>query len=227
MQIYRDIEYELKKSVRKTTSIYIERDGTITVLAPQPYDMSVIESILESKRSWIYRNLAEWEDLNRTRIEREFVNGEGFPYLGSTYKLQIVNDANQELILKNGAFILKRTALSNARDAFVRFYKTKARVRLPKLVDKYAKQMGLEPSGIKVQELKNRWASCTPEGMLNFHWRCMMAPLSALEYIVVHELAHLKHSNHTTEFWYEIEKVLPDYPIAKGWLRLHGAALEL
>lgn len=94
MPSYKDIDYELKKRARKTTSIYIERDGTITVLAPEPYDMDKIEEILEAKRSWIYRNLAEWEDLNRTRVEREFVNGEGFPYLGSTYRLQIVDDVS-------------------------------------------------------------------------------------------------------------------------------------
>jgi len=87
--------------------------------------------------------------------------------------------------------------------------------------------MGLQPSGFRVQELKNRWASCSADGMLNFHWRCMMAPLSALEYIVVHELAHLKYPNHTAEFWNTIEKALPDYQKAKGWLRLYGAGLEL
>lgn len=227
MQSYRDIEYELKKSARKTTSIYIERDGAITVLAPEPYDMKVIEEILESKRSWIYRNLAEWEDLNRTRVVREFVNGEGFPYLGSTYRLQIQDNATHELSLKNGLFILKRSALSNAREKFIDFYKTKARLRLPEKVEHYAKKMGLEPSGIRVQELKNRWASCSTDGMLNFHWRCMMAPISAVEYIVVHELAHLKHPNHTSDFWYAVEKVLPDYQQAKGWLRLYGAGLEL
>lgn len=227
MPSYKDIDYELKKSSRKTTSIYIERDSTIKVLAPEPYDIAKIEEILETRRSWIYRNLAEWEDLNRTRVQREFVNGEGFPYLGSTYRLQIIDDATQALSLRNGIFLLKRSELSSARDRFIDFYKSKARSRLPRYVDQYAKQMGLEPTGVRVQELKNRWASCSTDGMLNFHWRCMMAPLSALNYIVVHELAHLKHPNHTPEFWYEVEKVLPDYPKAKGWLRLHGAGLEL
>ncbi|MFK5947727.1 MAG: SprT family zinc-dependent metalloprotease [Methylococcales bacterium] len=227
MPSYLDIDYDLKKSSRKTTSIYIERNGDITVLAPEPYDIGKVEEILDAKRSWIYRNLAEWEDLNRTRVEREFVNGEGFPYLGSTYRLQIVNDANNDLTLKNGSFVLKRAALSNAREKFIDFYKVKAKARLPKQVEEYARKMGLEPSGIRVQELKNRWASCSPEGMLNFHWRCMMAPLSAIEYIVVHELAHIKHPNHTPEFWYTVEKTLPEFQKAKGWLRLYGAGLEL
>ena len=95
------------------------------------------------------------------------------------------------------------------------------------MVSQYAERMGLSPSGIRVQDLKNRWASCSADGTLNFHWRCMMAPLSALEYIVVHEPAHLKHTNHTPEFWNTIEKVLPEYQQSKGWLRLCGAGLEL
>ena len=138
-----------------------------------------------------------------------------------------VDEANHDLSLKNGTFVLKRSALSNARDKFIDFYKSKAKSRLPKYIEQYSKKMGLEPTGVRVQELKNRWASCSTDGMLNFHWRCIMAPLSALEYIVVHELAHLKHPNHTTEFWYAVEKALPDYQQAKGWLRLHGAGLEL
>ena len=209
MWSYNDINFELKKSARKTVSIYIERDGAVTVLAPEPYDMKVIEEILEAKRSWIYRSLAEWEDLNRTRVEREFVNGEGFPYLGSTYRLQIVDDASNDLSLKNGRFMLKRAVLSEARGEFIRFYKEKGKLRFPKFVEQNAQKMGLQPSAIRVQELKNRWASCSADGTLNFHWRCMMAPLSAIEYIVVHELAHLIHPNHTPEFWCAVEKVLP------------------
>ncbi len=227
MQSYRDIEFRLKKSARKTTSIYIERDGTITVLAPEPYDMGEIEQILEAKRSWIYRSLAEWEDLNRTRVEREFVNGEGFPYLGSTYRLQIAKNATRDLTLKNGYFILKHSTLADARSKFIDFYKEKAKQRLPKLVDENAEKMGLSPSAIRVLDLKNRWASCSSDRTLNFHWRCMMTPLSALEYIVVHELAHLRYSNHTPDFWNAVEKILPDYQQAKGWLRLYGAGLEL
>ncbi len=122
----------------------------------------------------------------------EFVNGEGFPYLGSTYRLQVDKNATRDLTLKNGYFILKHSAL----------------------IDENAEKMDLSPSAIRVMDLKNRWAAYSPDGVLNFHWRCMMAPLSALEYIVVHELAHLAQPNHTTEFWHAVKKVLPDYPQA-------------
>ncbi len=105
---YKDIAYRLKKSPRKTTSIYIERDGSVSVLAPEPYDLSKVESLIEKKRSWIYRNLAEWEDLNRTKVQRDFVNGEGFLYLGRSYRLRLVEDQEQKLTLRNGYFCLRQ-----------------------------------------------------------------------------------------------------------------------
>ncbi len=87
--------------------------------------------------------------------------------------------------------------------------------------------MDLTPNGIRVIDLKNRWASCTPEGKLNFHWKCMMSPATILDYIVVHELAHLIHPNHSAAFWNEVDKVLPDYGERKEWLRVHGAGMDL
>jgi len=80
--------------------------------------------------------------------------------------------------------------------------------------------MGVVPKGIKVQELQHRWASCTKAGMLNFHWKIMMAPLTILDYIVVHELAHIIYANHTEAFWNEVDKILPDYLDRKQWLRV-------
>jgi len=86
---YKDIEYSLKKSNRKTSSIYIERDGSISVLVPNQLSHTEIEDILEQKRYRIYSHLAEWEDANTSKVYREFVSGEGFYYLGRTYKLKL------------------------------------------------------------------------------------------------------------------------------------------
>ena len=89
---YKDISYTLKRSQRKTASIYVERDGGVTVLVPRDLTDRQVDSLLESKRKWIYRNLAEWHDLNATRVDREYVNGEGFLYLGRSYRLKLVTD---------------------------------------------------------------------------------------------------------------------------------------
>ncbi len=94
---YKDIGYSLKKSNRKTISIFIERDGSVSILAPAPYELEKIEQVIEAKRGWIYRNLAEWEDLNRTQLHREFVNGEGFIYLGRSYRLSLEENQHTDL----------------------------------------------------------------------------------------------------------------------------------
>ena len=91
----------------------------------------------------------------------------------------------------------------------------------------YQGKMGVEPKSVRVLDLKNRWASCSAGGHLNFHWKCMMAPTTILDYIVVHELAHLRYPNHTAAFWNEVDKVMPDYRERKEWLRVNGAGMDL
>jgi predicted metal-dependent hydrolase len=87
--------------------------------------------------------------------------------------------------------------------------------------------MGVYPQDVRVMELKNRWASCTAGGRLNFHWKCMKALLSILDYIIVHEMAHLLKPNHSAAFWHEVDKVIPDYRERKEWLRVNGAGMGL
>lgn len=227
MLCYKDIQYRLKQSKRKTTSIFIERDGSVSVLAPEGYDAKKIEQILEQKRSWIYRNLAEWEDLNRTHVERQFVSGEGFPYLGSNYRLKLVDDQQEDLILKNGYFLMRRDRAARGMELFKHFYRNKGLVRVTKRVAYYAPKLGVDYRTVRVMELQHHWASCSTKGDLNFHWRCLMAPLSVLDYIVVHELAHRLHRNHNAAFWDAVDKVLPDYQKQVSWLKHNGAGMTL
>ena len=91
----------------------------------------------------------------------------------------------------------------------------------------YQSKMGVQRKAVRILDLKNRWASCSPDGRLNFHWKCMMAPPTVLDYIVVHELAHLIYPNHTKAFWNQVDKVMPDYGERKEWLRVNGAGMDL
>ncbi|WP_435018572.1 M48 family metallopeptidase [Tundrisphaera sp. TA3] len=228
---YKDITYKVARSDRKTASIYVERDGQVSVLVPSSLSEMQVESLIESKRPWIYKSLAEWHDLNSSRVQRAFVNGEGFPYLGRSYRLRLVDDQDQPLILKNGYFChLRRGKLPSEGDftaTFEEFYRRKGLERLPKRVGIYESKMGVAAKAVKVFDLKNRWASCSPAGNLNFHWKCMMAPPTVLDYIVVHELAHLRFPNHTRAFWNEVDKILPDYRDRKRWLRVNGAGMDV
>jgi predicted metal-dependent hydrolase len=226
---YRDIRYTLKRSKRKTASIYVERDGQVTLIAPEDLSVVQIEKVLEEKRRWIYKHLAQWQDLNANRTQRQFVNGEGFLYLGRSYRLKLVNSQQEPLLLKDGHFCLRADLKSTptATAAFRDFYRDKGLVRINQRVNHFKSQMGVEPKSVKVMELQNRWASWTPGGNVNFHWKCVMAPVTVLDYLVVHELAHLLVPDHSPKFWTTVEKILADYAERKTWLRVNGASLDL
>jgi len=226
---FKDIKYTLVRSHRKTASIYIERDGKVSVLVPEKLTTRQVEDLLESKRKWIYQSLAEWQDLNANRIQRVYVNGEGFLYLGRSYRLKLVSDLPEPLMLKDGYFCLraKKGSAPDADAVFREFYRAKGTVRIPPRVAYFQSKMGVKSKSIKIMDLKHRWASCTATGNLNFHWKCMMAPLTIIDYIVVHELAHLIHPNHSAAFWNEVDKVMPDFQERKSWLRDNGAGMDL
>lgn len=229
----RDIDYHLLPGTdRKTTDIVIERNGIVAVRPPKDYTPEQVDEVVESKRMWIYRNLAEWRDLNATAVVREWVNGESFLYLGCCYRLALISGQERDLLLKEGHFCLNRELIdsggeSAAKKACEAFYIEKGMSRIGERVAYFAPKVGVKPSGTKIKELGYRWASCTKDNTLAFHWKCMMAPPKIIDYMIVHELCHIHQRNHTDAFWNEVDKVMPDYRERKEWLRKHGAGLDL
>jgi predicted metal-dependent hydrolase len=210
----------------------VGRDGVITVRPPKRMTPEQVDETVLAKRMWIYRNLAEWRDLNATRVTREWVSGETFLYLGSCYRLNLVTEQDEPLKLKDGRFCLLREVVERggenaAHQVFEAFYKTKGLPRIQKRVAYFAAKVGVPAGDIQIKDLGYRWASCTKRGDLHFHWKCLMAPLTIIDYIIVHELCHLHHRDHSDAFWNEVDKVLPDYLERKEWLRIRGAELDL
>lgn len=229
----RDIEYQLLPGVdRKTTDIVIERNGTIVVRPPKDLSPEQIDSIVESKRLWIYRNLAEWLDLNAAAVVREWVNGETFLYLGRSYRLALISNADFNLKLKDGRFYLNRSIVDEkgfdaAKKVFEDFYCNKGFQHINARVNYFAPKVGVKPVSVTVKEIGYQWASCSSTNSLNFHWKCMMAPSKIVDYVIVHELCHIRTKNHSDVFWNEVDKVMPDYRERKEWLKLNGASLDL
>jgi predicted metal-dependent hydrolase len=228
----KDISYEVVRSRRATADIVIERDGRILVRAPKSIPNERIEDMVEAKRYWIYKTLAEWRALNATRVLREYCNGEGFLYLGRSYRLLLVKDQEQPLSLRSGRFCLRRDVVDNgeiavAKAAFRDYFIARGKERITQRVLYYAAKVGITSRVIDVRELGNRWASCSPKGNLAFHWKCMMAPPTIIDYVVVHELCHSQYLNHTEAFWNEVDKILPNYRERKEWLKKNGAAMDL
>ena len=227
-----DLTYEVVRSRQATADIVLERDGRLLVRAPDDATDERIADIVAAKRPWIYRNLAEWRDLNAARVVREFRNGEGFLYLGRSYRLLLVEDQAEALLLKNGRFCLRRDlaeqgAIRAAKVAFRSYYIARGKAWLDERVAYFAPKVGASVRKIDVRELGHRWASYSAAGNLAFHWKCMMAPPTVIDYIVAHELCHHHHADHTDAFWNEVDKVLVGYRERKEWLRCHGASLEV
>ena len=161
---------------------------------------------------------------------KEYASGVGFLFLGRSYRLSLVGNQEEPLLLRDEWFSLRRDIVERgdveaARAAFRDFYVAEGTARVVERVGHFTPKAGVTAGSVVVRELGNRWASCPPSGNLAFHWKCVMAPLSIIDYIVVHELCHLRHRDHTGAFWNEVDKLLPDYRERKDWLRKYGAGL--
>lgn len=223
-----DFEFELRRSnKRKTVGITVDRGGELILSIPHDFPINNLEEIVHEKRFWIYKKLALKEMLLYPGRKREFVNGEGFLYLGKSYRLRFINSQNTPLKLKHGNFLLLRKEIPDARHHFIDWYVSHAIPFLSKRVALYQDRIGANPTGIKVRDLKSRWGSCSKNGNLNFHWRVILLPTRIIEYIVVHELIHLIEPHHTSEFWRRMERVLPDFAQRKKWLADNGVKADL
>ena len=227
MPAVRDVEYSVVRSNRKTAAIFVERDGGVTVKAPQSASDQQLERLVERKLPWIYRTIAHWSELNREPAGKEFVSGETFYFLGQPCRLDITGDTQVPLQLIGDRFVLRPDCRGRAEELLRAFYREAGYERLPGLIAEHARSMGVTPGKLRVWELNHRWASCSPAGNLNFHWRALSAPLDVLRYLVVHELAHLKESNHTPAFWGVVDMELPGWRGSAEWLREHGARMTL
>lgn len=223
------LDVTIKRSKRKTLSIYVERNGGISVFAPEYIQDQDLQDVLSKKEYLVHKHHAQWSILNGSRIDREFVNGQSYLYLGRNYRLRWVTNAEQEepLLLKNGFFCLRNSESARAKQRFIEFYKNKGIEIIDEKVDFFAKKIGIQWEYVRILDLKNRWASCSDKKRLNFHWKCIMAPLSVLNYLIVHELAHLKFKKHDRKFWNEVDKLIPDYKSHIEWLRSFGASMDL
>ena len=219
-----DLTFEVRWSdQRKTVELSVKRDGSLVIRAPQGTDSSVLERFVRDKTFWLYTKLAEKEALQHPVTAKEFVTGEGFPYLGRSYRLLLVDEQAVPLKLEAGRFKMLRAEAGAGREHFIRWYMEHARPWIRRRVEQLAPRVGAEPTGIEVRELGFRWGSCGKAGGLNFNWATILLPPSVVEYVAVHELVHLLEPNHTPEFWTRVERAMPDHEARKQWLAEHGA----
>jgi len=222
-----DLEFELRGSdQRRSLQVTVDRDGELILFAPANCERAELVDFVREKRFWIYRKLAEKELLRHPVSVREYVSGEGFPYLGRNYRLSLVGDQSVPLKLEDGRFKMLRSAVPEGRQHMVRWYEGHAHRWLTERVGRFGDRVGIDVPGVAVRDLGYRWGSCGKGGNLYFHWRTILLPPRIVEYVVVHELAHLQEAHHTPDFWLRVERAMPDFAGRKQWLaeRGHGAS---
>ena len=228
----RIITFNLIYRKRKTMSIEVETTGEVTVIVPVGTATEDVIEKVKSRAGWIVFKQYESKFINDTKIEREAVSGESYMYLGRNYSLDIRVDENIDNIsvkLFQGKFVVNTYTKDEdlIKKAMENWYREKTLAKVKERVSYYSSYFNDEVTTVKVKEQKKRWASCTSKNELLFNWRCVMAPVFVLDYIVVHEMCHMEYKNHSKDFWNRVYAVMPDYEVRKLWLRNNGIKMDI
>jgi predicted metal-dependent hydrolase len=219
------------RSNRRTIAIIVQKDGQVLVRAPHRISGAQIQEFVERKRGWIEDKLQQVRQKQAINAPRRFAPGETFLYLGEAFPLEISTRSSPALAFKDGCFLLARQEHANARDLLSRWYRKQARAVLSQRVQLYAERfkdrLKSDYTKIRITSARTRWGSCSSLGTLSFPYRLVMAPLSVIDYVVIHELAHLIEKNHSRRFWAQVSAMMPDYAQHVSWLKENGYRLTL
>ncbi len=231
------LEYDIVRSSRKSIGLEISPGKGLLIRAPKRVSRKRIEGVIKEKNPWIVKKLEEVKEVKPEPEPLKFVTGEKIPYLGNYYNL-LINEVQgykkPEIVLNNDYLSIninnimeKEERRKIIRDVLVSWYKNQARSVINKRIDIFKDRICVEPALVRIKKQKKRWGSCSSRGNLNFNWKLIMAPMSVLDYLVVHELAHLVYPNHSRDYWQLVESTLPDYQESKLWLKINGNLLTI
>jgi predicted metal-dependent hydrolase len=229
------IEYSIVRRKRKTVGITISPEKKIQVAAPKWVTNNQIQDIIKEKSSWIFNKLLFLEQTGSEYVQRQFITGESYLYIGETFVLEILeNNAIKSgtVIFNEGKlFIYVHSGMSAdnmallVKKSLTAWYRAQALIYINERILIYSKVMNLKPSKTTIKEQKKRWGSCTSDNKLNMNWKLIMAPTPIIDYVVVHELAHIKIKDHSQTFWRYVETIIPEYKTHRKWLKTNGHIL--
>jgi predicted metal-dependent hydrolase len=230
--------YSLRRSERAKNTRIVIKPGKIEVVAPPKVSERRIKAFVEAQQDWIraaVKRIADRVQAVPALAPTNYADGAGIPFQGrqiplqikptvaKTVRIQLHIDTMFIVYLPTG--ITQQQSSELIRQALIRWMKNQARRQAGLLIERYAQQYGLFPRSLRIKTQKSRWGSCGPQNDINLNWLLMLAPPSALEYVVVHELCHIKHKNHSKDFWQLVAEHFPDYQQQRRWLKQHGASL--
>lgn len=221
------ITYKIKRSMRKTIALHITSDG-LEVRAPLRASQKKIDAFINSKLEWIEKNLTYMQHIEQAKSEfvidydtEVVVCGTKFtitPAIDSKYKTKVE-------LLENKMIVPKDKSPEEIKTLVVRFYKKSARAFIPDRVEYWAKKMRISMPTIKITSAHTRWGSCSAKGGINFSWLLMMADVDAIDYVIIHELSHLEHLDHSKHFWKLVSTYCPEYKTQQAVLKELGRKL--
>ncbi|MGD6891356.1 M48 family metallopeptidase [Bacillus mobilis] len=229
-----DIEYADDK---KDVSIIVEWMEDIRLIVPTGITNEQVEEIIRKKAPTIFQKMKEVNEIIDPPLPKEFVSGEKFSYLGRNYRLKVYKEEDlkkSQLNFVRGKFIASVPAGIDETEKrrqllglFKTWYLEHGIAKLESRFQLYCAKMGVSPNDVQLKEQRMRWGTCTSEGNIYLNWRIVMSPMSIVDYVLVHELAHLKYMNHSNDYWNFVRSILPDYEQRKEWLRVNGPTLTL
>lgn len=202
------ISYTLIRTKRKTVAIQVKSDGSVAVCAPQRLAKREIDRVVQQKEGWILAHQQQMQQ--RQQAQESFCLSNGrLPLFGGW--LPITYTDTKTPFCSQGTCFLARGEEAELWEQAERLYRSIAREQLERRVADYANRMGVHPTGLRITGAKGRWGSCSGKNSLNFSWRLILAPEHCVDYVVVHELCHILHHDHSTAFWQEVENWFPDW----------------
>jgi predicted metal-dependent hydrolase len=229
------IPYRIVRGRRqKTVAIVIDPQDGVLLRAPAATPAERLDAIVHKKATWILERLRKLRDLPPPPSPRQFVSGETFLYLGRQHRLRVerIAELAGRVCLRSGWLVAEvpETAPVAERPVLVRkllvtWYRRHAAEKISERASWWSERLSLRPAGVLIRSQEKRWASCDPAGVLRFNWRIVQASPRLLDYVVVHELIHLVHPDHTTAYWAALGQALPDYEDRRDLLRKIGARL--
>lgn len=220
-----EYNYKVVKSNRKSMSIGIDDYCNITIRIPYAINMKQVEKFVCSKLTWINKQISiKKERLEKSHIS-DFSDGAKLRFLGQLYELSVTPLASNSIKIIGDKLMFPKKDFDNVTLKITNWYKKQFRTIVTERVNHYKDNHGFEYKDIRLSSAKTRWGSCSSKKSLNFNWRLVMAPIEVIDYIVVHELCHTVHLNHSKDFWNLVKSICPDYKKQTAWLTNHKLEL--
>jgi hypothetical protein len=231
--LFRDHEVRIeRRAYKRSIGLTLQVNGRIRVSAPKSTPVWRIKEFLHANTDWIETHLEMYHSLRAAYPAKRYVQGEPFRYLGEQLTLAFrkgtgarvkVHALDQELVVEIPARYWEEFDPEIPHPELARsiidFYKRAGRDIVGSRVEKFSARMRLKPNGVRFRSQKTRWGSCSAKGCISLNWRLIVAPLVVIDYVVVHELAHLKHYNHSDDFWELVSSQIPEHIHTQTWLR--------